>query len=93
MIGRAIVAPLLHTLSHKKNGVDAAVILRVVCHLRVLAPNDFAARCDEAKLGHIHLDDGALGNHTKLREKRRARVLLDADDWEAECRLELRWSG
>ena len=89
MIGRAIVAPLLHTLSHKENGVDAAVILRVVSHLRVLAPNDLAARRDETKLGHVHFDDGTFGDHTKLREKRRAGVLLDANDWKAECRLEL----
>lgn len=52
--------PMRHTastcrLSDKKHGVDAPIILRVVCHLGILAPDHLAAWCHKPQLAHIHL--------------------------------------
>ena len=70
---------------YEKHSVDAAIVLGVVCHLRILAPDNLATGCDQAKVGHIDLDDGSLGDDTKLRVHRALRVLLHANDVQAEC--------
>ena len=51
--------------SDEQHRVYAAVILRMVGHLRVLAPDDLAAGCDEAEVRAVDLDDGAFGDHTE----------------------------
>jgi hypothetical protein len=48
----------------QKDGVDAAIVLRVVGHLGVLAPDHLATCCDQTKLTDIDLDDGTLGDDT-----------------------------
>ncbi len=51
---------------YQQNSVNCTVHFGVVGDLRVLAPHDLAARGDEAQLGHVHLDDCALGDDTQL---------------------------
>lgn len=79
---------------YEKHSVDATIVLGVVCHLRIFAPDNLATRCDQTKVGHVDLDDGTLGDHAKLRVHRALRVLLHADDVQAErsgelCRCEM----
>ena len=49
--------------SYEQHRVDAAVVLRVVGHLRVLAPHHLARRGHQAEVGAVDLDDGALSDH------------------------------
>ena len=58
-----------------------------------LAPYDLSAGGDHTELGHIHLNDCTLGEHTELRVHWRLRVLLDANDRELEGGLEGGTSG
>jgi len=75
---------------YKQHGVDAAVVLRVVSDLCVLAPDHLAARRDETQLADVDLDNRALGDHTQLRVQRRTGVLLHADNRQAKSGLQLR---
>ena len=76
--------------SNKKDSVDAAVVLGVVGHLGILAPNDLPAGGDEAEVAHVDLDDRTLGDHAELCVHGGLGVLLDADDIQVERTLELR---
>ncbi len=40
---------------HKENGIDAAVIFRIIGDLGVLSPNYFAALCNESQITNVHL--------------------------------------
>lgn len=51
---------------NKKNSVDAAVVLAVVCDLSPSTPNDLAACGDEAEFGNVDFDDGTLGEDAEL---------------------------
>ena len=51
---------------YEQHGVDAPVILRVVGHLRVLAPHHLTRGRHQAEVGAVHLDDRALGDHAWL---------------------------
>ena len=51
----------------QKYSIDAAVVLRIVCDLGILAPHNFAPGCDQPQLAAVHFDDGdarrAFGKH------------------------------
>ena len=78
--------------SNEQHSIDHAVVLGLIGDLRVLAPDDLAALGDETELADVHLDDGTFGHDAERREQCRARVLLDANDWQAEGGLQLRMS-
>lgn len=42
--------------------VDAPIILRVVSDLSILPPHNFASRCDQPQLTHVHLNDSPLSD-------------------------------
>lgn len=69
---------------YEKHSVDAAIVLGVVCHLCILAPHNLATGCDQTKIGHVDLDDSSLRDDTKLRVHWTLRVLLHADNIQAE---------
>lgn len=50
----------------KKNSIDTAVILTVVCNLSPSAPNDLASGCDKTEFRDVDLDDGSLCEDTEL---------------------------
>jgi hypothetical protein len=50
------------------------------------------ARCDHMGGGEWYLEDGSLSDDTQLRVEWRLRVLLDAQDVQVECGLQLRVS-
>mmetsp|Transcript_31690 Transcript_31690/g.69292 ORF Transcript_31690/g.69292 Transcript_31690/m.69292 type:complete len:273 (-) Transcript_31690:60-878(-) len=79
---------LVRTL-YKENGIDAAIVLGVVRHLRVLSPDDLARGGHQAEVGAIHLDDRPLCDHAERGVQRRLRILFDADEVELERGLEL----
>lgn len=70
--------------SNEKHGVNAAVQLRVVGHLRVLAPDHLPWRGHQPQLAHVDLEHSALGDHAETREEARLRVLLHRDDAQLE---------
>lgn len=52
-------------------------------------PHDLAACRDETELADVDLDDSTLGQDTERGVQRRLGVLLYAQDWQLERRLEL----
>ena len=44
----------------QKYSIDAAVVLRIVCDLGILAPHNFAPGCDQPQLADVNFDDGTL---------------------------------
>jgi hypothetical protein len=74
---------------YEQQGVDAAIILWVVGHLGVFAPNNLAGGSHQTQLTHIHFNNGTLSDHTQVGVQRTGRVLLDAQDVQVEGGLEL----
>jgi hypothetical protein len=58
--------PLSLSSLYQQHRVHAPVQLRVVGDLGVLAPDDLAGGGDEAEVGDVDLDDGALGEDPEL---------------------------
>merc|ERR1712224_252051 len=79
----AVVAALC-----EQHCIYAAVVLRIVRDLRVLAPHDLPRRRHQSQVAHVHLHYRTLGDHTELRTHRTLWVLLYAEDVEVERRLE-----
>jgi len=61
----------------------------VVCDLSVFAPNSFSTGCGQAQISGVDLDDGALGDDVEAGLEFTLRILLDAQDVEAESGLQL----
>lgn len=78
---------------HTENGIDASVVLRIVCDLGVFTPYNFARIGHEPKLRDINLNDSPARYDTELGEHLAAWILLDADNVQAEGGLELRVSN
>ena len=76
-----------------EHGVDTPIVLRVVCDLCILPEDDLSARCDHTELGNVDLDDRTLRHDTELRVHRRLRILLNTDDLELECCLQISYVG
>lgn len=49
-----------HTLN-KQHGIDAPIVFRVICDLRVFCPNDSPTRSDHTQLADVDFDDGSFG--------------------------------
>ena len=66
--GDTAQAGRLARLLHQEDSVDAAVVLRVVGHLSVLAPDYLTTRGDQAKLADVDFNNGTLGDDTLQRQ-------------------------
>lgn len=64
-------------LSYKKHCINNAIILRIVCNLRVFTPNYFPAGCHQTELANIDFDYCSFGNDSELRKERRRGIFLD----------------
>ena len=73
--------------SHEQNRVNTTIIFRVVCHLRVLAPDNLATLGDQTKLGDVDLDHRSFCNDSQTREHGRTRVLFHPNNRQTKCRL------
>lgn len=62
--------------------------LRVVGDLSITTPGNFARRGHHTKIGNVDLDNGTLGQNTKLGIKGVAGVLLDAENGELDRDIE-----
>ena len=77
-------------LLNQQYGVDASIILGMICDLGVLSPDNFPAGRDQAQFADVHFDDGALGEDAELAVHWALRVLLDGDDGQLEGGLQFR---
>jgi hypothetical protein len=78
------------SLADQQDGVNAAVVLRIVGDLRVLSPHHLASGRYHAELANVYLDDGALRDDAETRVHGGRGVSLDVDDGQVERGLELR---
>mmetsp|Transcript_1247 Transcript_1247/g.1776 ORF Transcript_1247/g.1776 Transcript_1247/m.1776 type:complete len:275 (-) Transcript_1247:192-1016(-) len=74
---------------NQQHPIYTTIILRVICDLRVFTPNHFSSRCDQAQLADIYLDNGSFGEYSKLRVHVSIGVLLNTNDVQLKCTLEL----
>lgn len=77
---------------HQQHGIDAPIQLWVVGDLCVLCPHHLAPRGDQPQVGHIDLNDGALGDDPQLRVHGGGGVLLHGHNVQVEGGFEL-WVG
>ena len=64
----------------QENGIDAAVVLGIVGHLGIFAPDNLASGGDKTELGHVDFQHGSLGDNAELGVEGRLRILLDTND-------------
>jgi len=51
---------------NQEQSIDAAVNIRIIGDLGVLAPNNFSRLSDQTEFADVHFDDGSLGKNPKI---------------------------
>lgn len=63
-----------------EDSIYTPIVLRIVGDLGVLSKDDLSSCSDHTQLGDVDLNDGTLGEDTKLSVHGGLGVLLDAED-------------